>query len=138
MAGRAGGASTQVRYEIVEIRRLHAHERTRNELLQKLVAEIRADGFLRKPILVEARHFVILDGHHRVEALRVLGCTRIPVYLVAYENAGITLTTWPGATVTSVTKAEVVDHGVRDDPFPPKTTRHIVAIELEDVNVALD
>ena len=102
------------------------------------MTEIRADGFLRKPILVEARHFVILDGHHRVEALRVLGCTRIPVYLVDYENAGITLTTWPGATVASVTKTEVVDHGVRGDPFPPKTTRHLVAIELEDVNVPLD
>ena len=106
--------------------------------MHRLVEEIRRDGFLRRPVLVEAKQLVILDGHHRVEALRILGCTRVPVYLVDYDDPGIRLTTWQGAVVQTVTKADVLDRGVRGDPFPPKTTRHRVTIELEDMRVALD
>jgi len=122
----------------VELGRLRAHERTREPLLRKLVDEIRSDGYLRKPILVEAEHLVILDGHHRAEALRILGCTRVPVYLVDYGNSGITLTTWPEAIVATVTKEEVIDRGVRRDLFPPKTTRHVLAFEFKEVRVPLD
>ena len=133
-----GGASTQVRYAVVELSRLRGHEETQEPLLRKLVDQIKADGFLRKPVLVESEHCVILDGHHRVAALRLLGCVRIPVYLVEYADPAIGLTTWPGAVVATVTKAEVVDRGVRGKPFPPKTTRHLVSFTLDEVRVPLD
>ena len=87
---------------------------------------------------MESSHGVILDGHHRFAALKDLGCRRVPVYLVDYEDDGVTLTTWPGAIVASVTKEEVVDRGVRGDLFPPKTTRHLLSKGLEDVRVLLD
>ena len=132
-----GGASTQVRYAVVELSKLRGHERTEEPLLRKLVDQIRADGFLRRPVLVEAEHLVILDGHHRVEALRLLGCARIPVYLVDYGDPDIDVTIWPGATVARVTKAEIVDRGVRGNLFPPKTTRHVVSFTLEEVRVRL-
>ena len=133
-----GGTSTQVRFAVVELARLHGHERTREPLLGDLVAQIKKDGYLRRPILVEAEHLVILDGHHRVEALRILGCRKIPVYLVDYGDPAIVLATWPGAIVSTVTKEEVVDRGVRGDPFPPKTTRHVVSLDVEEVRMALD
>jgi hypothetical protein len=81
---------------------------------------------------------VILDGHHRYEALKSLGCTRIPVFLVDYDDPTITLTTWPNATVASVTKAEVVDRGTRGELYPPKTTRHKLPRDLEDVPVLIE
>ena len=127
-----------VRYAIVGIDTLHAHEAVRPGLLARLVDQIRTDGYVRRPIVVEDRHFVILDGHHRFEALRRLGCQRVPVYLVDYEDAAIGLTTWPEAAVKSVTKAEVVDRGLRGNLFPPKTTRHLLSLALEDVRVSLD
>ena len=133
-----GGPSTQIRYAVVELAKLRGHERTQEPLLRKLVDRIRADGFLRRPVLVEAEHFVILDGHHRVEALRLLGCARVPVYLVDYGDPAIGVTTWPGAIIATVTKEEIVDRGLRGNPFPPKTTRHIVSFTLEDVRVQLD
>ena len=133
-----GGPFTQVRYAVVELARLRGHEQTREPLLRKLVDQIRSDGFLRRPVLVEAEHLVILDGHHRVAALQLLGCARIPVYLVDYGDPEIDVTTWPGAIVATVTKGEVVDRGVRGHPFPPKTTRHLVSFTLEDVRVPLD
>jgi len=127
-----------VRYAIVEIETLRSHEQVRPALLARLVDQIRSEGCVRKPILVESRHSVILDGHHRYEALKRLGCRKIPVYVVDYEDPGIGLTTWPEATVGTVTKAAVIDHALRGDPFPPKTTRHLLTFTLEEVRVPLD
>jgi len=132
------GAITQLRYAILDIGKLRPHERTAPELLERLLEAIRTDGFLRRPVLVEDEHFVILDGHHRYEALRLLGCVRIPVYLVRYEDPAIGLTTWPGAVVKTVTKAEVVSRGTRGDLFPPKTTRHLFPDEDDERRVRLD
>jgi len=128
----------QPQFALVAIDRLRPHERTQPRLLAQVLDDLRTTGFVRRALLVEAEHLVILDGHHRYEALRRLGCTRAPVYLVDYEDDGIGLTTWPEATVKSVTKAEVIDRGVRGDPFPPKTTRHLVRFELQGVRVPLD
>src|SRR3990170_3501041 len=47
------------------------------------------------------------------------------------------LTTWPGATVDRVSKEEVVDHGMRGQLFPPKTTRHLLNETLPESPVAL-
>ncbi|MEK6850939.1 MAG: ParB N-terminal domain-containing protein [Candidatus Thermoplasmatota archaeon] len=128
----------QVRYAVVEVEKLRPHEEVRAGLVAKLVDEIRRDGFVRKPVLVESRHFVILDGHHRYEALIRLECRRIPVYVVDYEDDGIGVTTWPEATVKTVTKAEVIERGLRGTPFPPKTTRHVLSFTLADVRVPID
>ena len=122
---------------VLDIRVLRPHEQTRPELLAGLLAEIERDGVLKVPVLVEREHHVILDGHHRWEALRRLGCRRIPAYVVDYFSEEISLTTWPGAIVATVTKEEVVDHGLRGDLFPPKTTRHILKEKVPESPVPL-
>jgi len=127
----------QVRFELVEIGRLKSHEEVRSELLESLVAEIKRDGFLRKPVLVENRHYIILDGHHRFEALKALGCKKIPVYLVDYFDDAIFLTTWPEAKHKNVTKNDVIDMAKSGKLYPPKTTKHIVKLELKEVRVEL-
>lgn len=124
--------SPTARFEVLEIKKLRGHERIRPALLEQLTEQIKKDGYIKRPILVADRHFVILDGHHRVEALRVLGCTRIPAYLIDYFSDVVNLGTWPDAIVSVVSKEEVVRRGLEDDRFPPKTTRHTVRISLED------
>jgi hypothetical protein len=121
-----------VRFALVDLARLRGHEKIRPSLLEQLTEQIKRDGYLKRPILVADQHFVILDGHHRAEAVRVLGCHRIPAYLVEYESEIVNLGTWPDAIVSSVTKDEVIRRGLSGDRFPPKTTRHTVKIPLED------
>ncbi len=134
----ARGARTQLRFAIMEIGKLRPHEAVEPNRLRRLLAAIRADGFLRRPIVVEDEFYVILDGHHRYEALRRLGCTKVPVYLVHYEDPAIRLTTWPAAGVRSVTKAEVRSRGTRGDLFPPKTTRHLLPKENLEKHIPLE
>ncbi len=124
--------TASVRFEVFEIGRLYGHERIRPALLEQLTEQIRRDGYLRRPILVADRDFVILDGHHRLEALRALGARRIPAYLIDYFSDIVQLGTWPEAVVSVITKEEVIRRGRTGDLFPPKTSRHTMTISLED------
>ncbi len=121
-----------LRFEVLEIGRLHGHERIRPALLEQLTDQIRRDGYLRRPILVADGDFVILDGHHRVEAVRALGARRIPAYVIDYFSDIVQLSTWPDAVVSVVTKEDVIRRGRTGDLFPPKTSRHTMTISLED------
>ncbi len=134
MSRRGASARTTptVRFAVLDIRRLRGHEQIRPALLTQLTGQIKRDGRLKRPILVADRDFVILDGHHRVEAIRSLGGRRIPAYVVEYFSDIVNLTTWPDAIVSSVTKHEVIRRGRSGDLFPPKTSRHIVTIQLDD------
>jgi hypothetical protein len=135
---RASGAlRLRASLEVLDIRIPKPHERTRPGLLSQLIEEIERDGVLKVPVLLEREHLVILDGHHRWEALRRLGCKRIPAYVVDYSSEEISVTTWPGAIVATVTKEEVVAHGVKGDLFPPKTTRHLLRKKLPESPVPL-
>src|SRR2546427_3545820 len=103
------------RFEVLEIGSLHGHERIRPALLQELTGQIRKDGYLRRPILVADVDFVILDGHHRVEAARALGAPRIPAHLADYFSHVVQIGTWPDALVSVVTKEDVIRPGRAGD-----------------------
>src|SRR2546428_13595482 len=118
------------RCAVAELRRLHGHERIRPALLKELTDLIRRDGFLKRPVLVADRDFVILDGHHRVEAVRSLGCTKIPAYLVDYESDIVSLGPWPEAPGAVVSKEEAIRRGLTKDLFLPKPTRRIGSVSL--------
>jgi len=80
--------------KIVDINSLFLHEETIPEMLEKLAAEIRMDETLRHPVIVDKESFVVLDGMHRVAALKLLSCRRIPVCLVNYKSPSISVGAW--------------------------------------------
>jgi len=45
--------------------------------------------------------------------------------------------TWPGAVVNEISKDEIVAMGLSDNVYPPKTSRHIIRVQLEDRPVDL-
>lgn len=49
------------------------HEETIPELLERLTQHIQLDGYVKHPIIVDEKSFVVLDGTHRVVALKKLG-----------------------------------------------------------------
>lgn len=139
--GRAGVAMRTkpgARFELLDVGLLHCHEQIQPDFLERTMDEIREDGYVKRPILVADEHFVILDGHHRFAALKALGCRRIPAYVIDYFSDIIDLKTWPDAVVQEVHKDEVIRRGLANDPFPPKTTRHILKIKLPDVFTDLE
>ncbi|KKS67820.1 MAG: hypothetical protein UV38_C0003G0047 [candidate division TM6 bacterium GW2011_GWE2_42_60] len=66
---------------IIRSRLLKQHELINEDHLKELMAQIRSDGFIEAPIIVDAETHIILDGHHRFNALRILGLSKAPVFL---------------------------------------------------------
>ncbi|WP_246263905.1 ParB N-terminal domain-containing protein [Metallosphaera tengchongensis] len=46
------------------------------------------------PILIDEKSLLVIDGHHRREAMMQLGFKRIPVYAVDYQDSSITVDVW--------------------------------------------
>lgn len=119
---------TSVRFALVPLADLRAHEEIVATDLPALVAEIRALGRLQYPIWVADGSLVILNGHHRVAALRRLGAVRAPAWLIDYHSPAIHVDRWsPGPPISKVEVERRAREGLL---FPPKTTKHLLDLDL--------
>jgi len=84
----------ELRIAVSNIADLHLHEEVVPELLDELVRAIDSDGCLKHPVIVDDVSHVVLDGMHRVAALKRLGCVRCPVCFVDYANPAVTVGCW--------------------------------------------
>jgi len=125
---RSGRDSVPIKTRIclADISSLKAHERTDSLRLKSLKDEIYFDGIIKKPIVVDEKTNVIIDGHHRAEALKMLGCVRIPVCYVDYMHNKIDLKST--ARNKKITKDKVIEAALNNSPFNPKSTWHYVKL----------
>src|SRR5512136_1822416 len=79
---------------LIDLDRLHIHEEVIPAVVDQLAESIVKDKVLRHPVMVDKNSLVVLDGMHRVAALRKIGCRRMPVCLVDYNNPAIGLFEW--------------------------------------------
>jgi acyl-CoA synthetase (AMP-forming)/AMP-acid ligase II len=89
---RARGLTFEIK--LVELGKLHIHEEIIPELLDSMVEEIRSNGVLKHPIIADANTLVVLDGMHRVAALRKIECRCIPACLVDYHSPKVKVGCW--------------------------------------------
>jgi len=109
--------------EKLKIRQLNPHEKVIEENLKKILTSIKVEKRLKEPIIVDKETKVILDGHHRVKAFKILGLREIPCRLVDYSSDEITVEPHQNGDVS---KKEVIEKGLSDELFPPKTSKHIL------------
>ena len=85
---------------VLPISELKLHEAESVERTAKLQERIRADGFLRNPVIVgkvvqsSKLHYLLLDGVHRINALRNLGCRDVVAQLIEYSNEAVEVEVW--------------------------------------------
>lgn len=115
-------------FVLVPLETLHAHERVIPSKVQALEEELRRAGVFVDPIWVARGTGVILNGHHRVAALRKLGARRIPAWVLDYDSDLVRVDRWsPGPPIS---KQEVLRRAREGKLFSPQTTRHRLAVEL--------
>jgi S-sulfo-L-cysteine synthase (O-acetyl-L-serine-dependent) len=127
------GAYDNFEPELVELQKLRSHERINKEYYIKLLEEIKQNRVV-KPIIVDSKSYVILDGHHRAAILKALGYSTIPAFLIDYMSKKIKV--YPGRDNYPVDKKLVVEKGLSGKLFPPKTTRHVIK-GLKNYNIPL-
>ncbi len=117
--------------EIQELRieRLNPHEQIIEENLEQVLVSLKDKKRLKEPIMVDKETKVILDGHHRAKAFSRLGLKQIPCRLVDYSSDAITVKPHQNGDVT---KEEVMEKGLSDELFAPKTSKHVFELDSED------
>ena len=97
---------------ILDISSLHVHEEIVPALLQHLTRSITEDGYIKDPVIVDEKSLVVLDGVHRIAALKKLGIPRIPACLVDYKNSDIKVSNWY-RTITNASNTEATMGNLR-------------------------
>jgi hypothetical protein len=115
------------RLEFVELDELREHEETDPERLQNTLRAIEAVSFLAKPLAADHRTLVVLDGAHRLNALRRKQCRVVPVRLVDYMSEEIVVYSMDRKTIIS--KDDVIEAALSGRKFPPRTTWHMIRME---------
>jgi hypothetical protein len=103
--------------------------------LEELKNEILSDGILKMPIAVDKETYIILDGHHRLHALKKIGCKRIPVILFDYQSPDIEVIPW--REDENITKEMIIETALAGGRMPPKTSKHMILIEGELKHISI-
>jgi len=115
---------------------VRSHERVVARKVRALAADLRRTGVFEDPIWVARGSGVILNGHHRAAALRRLGAARVPAWVLDYEADLVRLGRWNEGP--PIAKDEVIRRGQSGELFPPRTTRHTLAVPLPPRPTPLD
>lgn len=120
---------------LVPIANLKPHEHIIPENLEKVKNSIQKDGFLINPVIVDRNHLVILDGHHRVQALEALGYTKVPAHMVDYFDENIKI--FPRRAEVSISKKIIIEKALAREVFPCKTSKHVIPGRPMRINIPL-
>jgi len=129
---------------LMPINELKPHEKGSPLYLELLKREILSDGFLKYPIIADAKTHVILDGMHRWLALKNLGYTLIPVILIdAFKNPKIRVGTrrihrYIHNSDHEIAIEKVLYAGLSGCLMKPKSTRHFFPFsKFQQINYPL-
>jgi len=87
-------STISLRISLVDLNDLKPHEEIIEQALADLAKAIVDQNEVRDPVIVDKESLVILDGMHRYNALKRLGCRLAPACLVDYEDERISVGSW--------------------------------------------
>jgi len=125
-----GQTSNIVLVDVNELRHIEGYSRKRVEWLRK---KILAEGVWSKPIALDDKYGLVLDGQHRMEAALALGLKKVPAVRYAYERVEI----WSLRPRYSFDWQAVVDRALKGDIYPYKTVKHRFPMPLPACNFSL-
>lgn len=72
------------KFEVVEIDEIIELEDVEWFRVRRLLTSLRSDKLLMKPLIIEEFKKFVIDGHHRLRALKLLGVKEVPIFLARY------------------------------------------------------
>ena len=127
-----------MKVELVPIEILRPHEETIPKKVEELERMTHRWKAYVLPLVIDRNTGVILDGHHRHQVALRLNLQCLPCVLVDYlGDESVELDVWPNCGRDSITKEEVVQAGLQEELFPPKTSRHRLSDHLPPISMPL-
>lgn len=106
------------------------HEQFREDHRAELAEMIKNDRVLKRPITVydlgsyKPGKYMIIDGHHRTQALKSLGFAYVPANVIDYFDKRIIVRSWGVDMVWD--KKEIVLSALEGKLLKPKATKHVI------------
>jgi hypothetical protein len=122
--------------KLIAIAKLRAHEQVCPQRLVQVMAAIKRSGRINNPVIVDQKNKIVLDGHHRVESLKRLGCRLVPVMEVNYLSDQVRV--YPRRSNIKISKKTVVNTVLHQQLFPHKTTKHLIKNRIREVKINLN
>ncbi|SFV70675.1 Y4yB [hydrothermal vent metagenome] len=131
-----------LKMELVKIATLKPLELILPSHLRNIEEMIERDKIVKKPLIVDRKNMIVLDGSHRYAYLYGEGYEYAPVILVDYDDEAI----FVGKHLKhrfikdenfTISKAEVRQRAIHENLYPPRTTRHFFPFRKEDFPIAL-
>ena len=116
------------------ISELLCHEQVRPLHVSRVKRAIEASGAWLVPVCIDRDSGLLIDGHHRLMAAIKLGLSRIPCYIVDYQQVALS---W-GRSRYRTDKQAIIERARQGRLYPPKTTRHKLNLPRLAVPVPLD
>lgn len=89
-----GASSPRPIVELIEVGSIVQHEDVERERLSDVLRSIKLSKYLEKPIIVDDRKGIVIDGHHRLSALLILGVKVVPAVIAKYSTDIIDINSW--------------------------------------------
>ena len=122
-----------------DLSKVRIHEEIIPEMLEELVSEIKSSSVVRNPVIVDLNSLVVLDGMHRVAALKEMGCRYLPVCLLDYQSSNVRVGCWYRTIRGEVGESRFLDlfrlMGLSAEPVPSETASR--ALEERQATAAL-
>jgi len=122
--------------KIIPIKNLKPHELTNQKRFLKVKKMIKKLEYFSEPIIVEGKHFIILDGHHRTRVLGELGYKKVPAIIINYNDPKIKV--FARRKNLPIDKRLIVNYVLSGRIFPCKTSRHVIPDRPKNLNIKLD
>jgi hypothetical protein len=87
-------APETINLKLIPVSKLIPHEETVPHLSDRLTRRMMRDGVQRDPIVVDEGSMMVLDGMHRLEALRRMGAASAVCFLVDFMGDRVKLFRW--------------------------------------------
>ena len=102
---------------------------------KKLKNKIYLDRQWLTPIWVESHNFIIMDGHHRYQAAKMLHLAVIPCFMLSYNFNYVKLSAWDPQKV--IDKNQIIQAALSGKLLAKKTSRHELLLEFPEIKFPL-
>lgn len=119
--------------KLISTDKIRQHEGINLQYMDELIKKITKKKCYTNPIVIDRATKMILDGHHRFNAIKKMGGKKIPCLVIDYYGDDITVKTHGQGKID---KKTIITMALGNKLFPPKTTKHYLKkIPLEDLNL---
>lgn len=129
--------------KLVRLSLLKPIEKVMPTHLQYIKNQIEQIGYINKPLIIDKKNHIILDGSHRYAYLRSHGYTYAPVIMVDYSSEQVQVGSnlihkFINEKHSTITKKDVINKALNQKLFEPRSTRHFFPFKKDDIPTKLD